>query len=334
MNVTRKVGVVVIGRNEGEKLTRCIDSLLLHIEPSSIVYVDSQSSDRSAERVRALGVVVVELDSTRKFTAARARNTGLWRLLELRPEIELVQFVDGDCEVAADWMPAAEQRFAVGGSDLAVVCGRRRERAPDHSLYNRLCDLEWDTPLGEAQACGGDAMILAEALRRVDGYRESLIAGEEPEMCYRMRLLGYRVERIDREMTVHDANIVRASQWFKRTKRSGHAFAEHALLHGTEPERLGVKQTLSNVFWGLGVPAAVGATSVIAGPITASVGGLMAYGYLYNKSYRFERQRRDEPEAKAVAAGCVAGKFPEALGALSCFANRLLGRQTKLMEYR
>ncbi len=331
---TQKTGVVVIGRNEGERLGRCLDSLLLHVDAGSIVYVDSQSSDGSPERARRLGVDVVELDLTKKFTAARARNTGLWRLLEQRPETELVQFVDGDCEVAVGWMQAAEECFAAQGNDLAVVCGRRRERAPEYSLYNRLCDLEWDTPVGEADACGGDAMISAEALRRVNGYSEALIAGEEPEMCYRMRLLGYRVERIACEMTIHDANIERASQWFKRVRRSGHAFAEHAILHGAEPERLGVKQTLSNVFWGLGVPAAVGVTGVVAGPLTASVGGVLAYGYLYNKSYQFERQRREESEAKVVAAGCVAGKIPEAVGALGCLANRLLGRQSKLMEYR
>ena len=43
--------------------------------------------------------------------------------------------------------------------NLAIVCGRLRERFPEQSIYNRLCDMEWDTPVGETKACGGIAMM-------------------------------------------------------------------------------------------------------------------------------------------------------------------------------
>ena len=35
------------------------------------------------------------------------------------------------------------------------MCGRRKERFPEASVYNLLADMEWNTPLGEADACGG-----------------------------------------------------------------------------------------------------------------------------------------------------------------------------------
>jgi GT2 family glycosyltransferase len=329
----RTIGAVAIGRNEGERLRLCLSSLVREPSIIKVVYVDSNSSDGSVNLARQLGVEVVDLDLTQKFTAARARNAGWKRLIELHPEVEMIQFVDGDCEVRAGWLDAALTQL-LKEKDVAVVCGRRRERFPEYSLYNQLCDLEWDTPIGEAEACGGDALILTEALLRVDGYREDLIAGEEPEMCYRMRHLGYRILRIDQEMTLHDANLSKPSQWFQRSKRTGHAFAEWAALHGAEAERMGVRQTMSNVFWGVAVPGALGVAGLSMGPLAASMGGAAAYAYLFNKSYKYESKRRTQLEARLMAAGCVAAKIPEALGTLQFLTNRALGKQSRLLEYK
>ena len=85
---------------------------------------------------------------------------------------------------------------------LAVVCGRRRERFRERSIYHRLCDLEWDTPVGEARACGGDALMRVTALQQAGGYNEAVIAGEEPELCVRLRQCGWKVWRIEAEMTL------------------------------------------------------------------------------------------------------------------------------------
>lgn len=223
------IGVVVIGRNEGKRLERCLDSV--RRTDAAIVYVDSGSTDGSPSMARGKGADVVDLDLSRPFTAARARNEGFRRLVASRPDIEFVQFVDGDCEVVSGWLEAA-RTFLVAHETYAVVCGRRRERFPDRSVYNRMCDEEWDTPVGDAQACGGDAMMRVVALAAVNGYRDGLIAGEEPELCVRLRQSGWRIHRLDQEMTLHDAAMTRFSQWWRRTLRSGHAYAEGAWIHG------------------------------------------------------------------------------------------------------
>ena len=142
------LGIVTIGRNEGERLRRCLNSLVGHGLP--VVYVDSNSTDGSVELARSMGVEVVELDLSLPFTAARARNAGFARLEQLTPGIGFVQFVDGDCEVVPGWLDRAcavlKER-----PDVAVVFGRRRERFPDQSIYNCLADIEWDTPVGREQ---------------------------------------------------------------------------------------------------------------------------------------------------------------------------------------
>src|SRR3954468_10399767 len=151
-----RVGVVAIGRNEGERLRRCLESLEPAARPT--VYVDSGSTDGSPDLARSLGADVVALDLSAPFTAARARNAGFERLLAIAPDVEYVQFVDGDCEVDPAWIPTATAA-PDAGPEVAVVCGRRRERFPEGTLYNRLCDLEWDGAPGETDACGGDALM-------------------------------------------------------------------------------------------------------------------------------------------------------------------------------
>src|SRR5438874_11940227 len=150
-----KFGAVVIGRNEGERLQRCLRSLAA---AAVIVYVDSGSTDTSVQAARARGADVVELDTNRPFTAARARNAGFHRLRELAPDILYVQFVDGDCEIDEHW-PKEALSFLASNETVAAVCGRRREQYPERSIYNWLCDQEWQGSAGEVDACGGDAIM-------------------------------------------------------------------------------------------------------------------------------------------------------------------------------
>jgi glycosyltransferase involved in cell wall biosynthesis len=317
-----RIGVVVIGRNEGQRLKRCLASI--HTTETVIVYVDSGSTDGSPAMARSSGADVVDLDLSRPFTAARARNEGFHRLVELCPDIEFVQFVDGDCEVNADWLDVARE-FLLSHKTHGVVCGRRRERFPEQSIYNRMCDEEWDTPIGDTLACGGDAMMRVAAIKAVNGYRESLIAGEEPELCFRLRNLGWRVHRLDREMTLHDAAMTRIGQWWKRTLRSGHAFAEGAWLHGATSERFWVRETRRALIWGLLLPLAI----VLAATIKGSLAGVLALAYPLQWLRLTWRTR-----SPLSSAFMVLGKLPEAWGVMKFHISRWRGTTGAIIEYK
>ena len=245
-----RVGIVAIGRNEGERLRRCLSSIDVAGVP--VVYVDSGSSDGSSDMARALQAQVVDLDMAQPFTAARARNAGLQALVAGHPELDFVQFVDGDCEFERGWIMAAIG-FLDAHADVAVVCGRRRERYPEASFYNRLCDAEWNTPVGEARACGGDALMRRAALVAVGGYDPALAAGEEPELCHRLRAEGWRVWRLDTAMTIHDAAMHRFRQWWLRAVRGGLGYAQAWRLTSGRPDPLYRRETLRALFWTLGV---------------------------------------------------------------------------------
>lgn len=329
-NAAENVAVVVIGRNEGDRLKRCLWSLPAGV--AGVVYVDSGSTDGSVEFARSTGATVVELDMSVPFTAARARNAGFERAMERHGGVSYVQFIDGDCELADGWIRAALHEIEAGRS-IAVVCGRRREMFPDASAYNRLCDMEWDTPVGDADACGGDALFRVAAFRDVGGFDPTLIAGEEPELCLRLRRVGYRVRRIAHEMTRHDADMHRLSQWWRRNVRAGHAYAELQYLHRDGRERYELRPVLSDLAWGVLVP---GASLLLAPP---TLGASLSLSFLYAGLYRRVRahriERGDSPEHAALYARYVVlGKFAEAQGILRYYANRVRRRRSGLIEYK
>lgn len=324
------VGVVAIGRNEGERLVQCLESVIGR--GATVVYVDSASTDGSVAMARSRDVAVVELDMTRPFSAARARNEGFARLMELDPGVRFVQFVDGDCTVDDGWIERGRRELEADPA-VAVVCGRRRERHPERSVYNRLADIEWDTPIGEAKACGGDAMIRVEAFAQAGGFDPTIIAGEEPELCLRLRMRGWKVRRIDAEMTVHDMAMTSFGPWWRRMTRGGHAYAEGADRHGTLPERHWVRDVRSIVFWGIALPLA----SILLALPTRGLGLILLVVYpLQFLRIVGKSRRKGMPTATALpfAASCLIAKFPMALGVVRYHLGRRRGRPVALIEYK
>jgi GT2 family glycosyltransferase len=323
------VGIVAIGRNEGERLRCCLEAA--RAASPNVVYVDSGSDDGSTELARSLGVRVVDLDRSIPFTAARARNEGLAALLEAPSPPEFVQFVDGDCEIVDGWVEAALDQLE-SQPDVAVACGRRRERHPHESIYNRLCDIEWDTPVGNVKGCGGDAMMRVSAFVEVGGFRPDLIAGEEPELCVRLREKGWRIVRLDAEMTLHDADMHRFGQWWARARRAGHAYVEGRRLHGRAPERHRVVETNRLWFWGLALPlVSLGAAWPSSG---WSLCLLLAYPLQFLRTFAHCPRRLPARDAALYALSCVVDKFAQVVGALDYLRGRLLRTPRTLIEYK
>jgi len=250
-------------------------------------------------------------------------------LMCLFPQLEFVQFVDGDCEVVEGWVDVALQTLNEN-MDVAIVCGRRKERFPEDSIYNQLCDIEWDTPIGEANACGGDALMRVRAFEQVKGYNPSLIAGEEPEMCVRLRQDGWKILRVDEEMTLHDANMRRFSQWWRRTVRAGHAYAEGASMHGASPQRHWRDEVRSNWFWGISF------VCVIIGGVIWPVILLLCLVYPLQVMRIYSRSclHRLPQERLLFAAFCVLAKLPMMLGQIKFYINKMAGRDSQIIEYK
>ena len=318
------IAIVVIGRNEGQRLLDCLASLGPFAKRT--VYVDSGSADGSPAAARCMNVHVIDLDMREPFTAARARNAGYRAARELWPDLEFVQFVDGDCMIDVAWLENAWRSMQTR-PDVAIVFGRRRERNPGHSVYNALCDREWDGIAGKSLECGGDAFVRTQAFEDAGMYRPSLIAGEEPELCVRLRSRGWAIWRLGCEMTLHDADMTTFRQWWLRNRRAGYAFAEVSTLHWRSPHGIWRRSLLRSIAWGGALPlaAAAGLADPAAFALLALYPAQMA---------RIAAREKFRGLGWRNGFFDVFGKFAEFHGVATYFANRLIGRGQKIIEYK
>jgi GT2 family glycosyltransferase len=324
-------GIVVIGRNEGDRLRRCFSSLPLTSVP--VVYVDSGSVDGSPTVAVAAGVHVVSLDPSMPLSAARARNAGVEELLRHNPELQYVQFVDGDCELSATWLFTALNHIRKH-SHCAIVCGSLRERDPESSVYNRLCQLEWKRTPGLQSSCGGLFLARVDAFRAVGGFRSELTAGEEPELCVRLRNTGWTILGLDSTMAQHDAAMRHFHQWWTRSIRSGHSYAQSYWLHRDSEGSFRAKEIRSILLFGLFAPL----LAVVLAWATSGVSLLLWAVVCLTQACRIRLRRvqdGDTPkDATIYAAFVMLAKLPQALGVLRFFLTTWSGRSHQIIEYK
>lgn len=328
------IGVVVIGRNEGERLRACLTSIQ---DVDARVYVDSGSTDGSCALARTLGYDVVELDLTQGFTAARARNAGIDWLLRQHPDLELIQTVDGDCEVRAGWLDVALADL-MADARRAVAFGRRRERYPGRNAYHLACDDEWNVATGNVNSCGGDALFRVAALREVNGYNGALIAGEEPDLCLRLRQKGWSIWSNGREMTWHDVAIDRFRQWWQRSRRTGFAIAELVDLHGAAADPGWRRLLGSAIGWTLVNVAVLPALLVllVAGFTPLSVAALAPPVLCGLQVVRLAYSKRRYGVVRSLqwALLMMAAKAAQTYGWAQFKLQRVTRRRATLIEYK
>ena len=323
--MNQRVGFVVIGRNEGERLEQSLRTL--RAVSDQVVYVDSGSTDGSVPLASDLGANAIELDDSAPHTAARGRNAGFREARERFPACEYVQFIDGDCILEPGWLESAT-KFLDTNPKAAIACGRRIEAHPDESFYNRLIDEEWNTPIGRADYSGGDALVRASAFEQIGGFRPELKAGEEPEMTTRLRAAGWEIWRIDAPMTIHDARIHRFGQWWTRSVRGGYGYAEVWSTTGQLPRRVFDAQLRRAFFWTLGLPLVVMVVALIVRePLL-----LLALPAIYGAQIlRIAVRRGLSLRSAQSAAMILLAKLPESIGALSYFLGQ---KSNRLADYK
>jgi len=334
--VRNNIGVVIIGRNEGSRLRRCLMSVSRHA--AAIVYVDSASTDGSVSLAHSLGVDVVELDMSLPFCAARARNEGFQTLISRFPQVSFVQFVDGDCELFPDWMSLARDAL-LGRPAVAAVAGRLRERFPTKSIYNRLAEFEWNIQgYGDVRSVGGIFMIRRVAFEAVGGFDPTIPAGEEPELCHRLRTAGWIIGRIEVNMAWHDLAMHSVRQWYRRQIRNGYGALDVVWRFGLADFRRNVFRA---GFWSLWPTLVVGAglgANATAG-FEAGWGAAIIIFCLWPTqlsriALKSVRQGHPSHIALPHAFYTMLSYWPQTFGYLRYTWDRFNRRGTALLEYK
>ena len=324
------LSIVIIGRNEGDRLASCLQSVDSTRAEAELIYVDSGSADRSSQVASDFGAQVIVLHGGIQ-TAARARNAGWQRALA-----PYVLFLDGDT-ILNQGFPAAALKVLESEPSIAAVWGHRRELYPEHSLYNRVLDLDWIYPAGITDYCGGDVVMRRSAIAEIEGYDPCLIAGEEPELCRRLRARGYRIMHIDFPMTRHDLNMMRFSQYWRRAERAGHAYAEVSDRFRGSADPMWLQESnrnlLSGGFWIGWLPIAL-----MLGAIKSLwiIPWLSLLPLLSARSACKARYKAPGQTMLLLLYGLHSHlqQIPILIGQLKYFLGRHLGEQRKQIEYK
>ncbi len=327
------VSVIVIGRNEGQRLAGCLRSIKAVNNfggDLELIYVDSDSKDGSPELAEGLGAKVLRVKPQRP-SAAIGRNAG-WRASTGL----YVLFLDGDTLLHPDFLSVALK--SISSPDIAVVWGHRRETFPEHSLYNRVLDLDWIYPVGVSEFCGGDALMCRDILEEVGGFSEDLIAGEEPELCQRIRAQGKIILHIDQPMTRHDMAMTQFKAYWKRAVRAGHAYAEVSQRMKKTAFPLWINDCYRN---------AAHAIVLLLLLLSASVLSLMSYdilpflGLLFGYSFlilrtAYKARWKNSSSVTLLLYGLHSHfqQIPIACGQISYWYYRFKNQQQGLIEYK
>lgn len=319
----KKVGVVIIGRNEGERLILCLESVLLAKVPC--VYVDSQSKDKSVYESEQRQIRTVVLDHSAPINASRARNTGFDVLIEENPELEYVHFIDADCELDKDWLKYAIEELE-SSEDVAIVCGRLHEKYKYKNIYTRLCDMDWYIPPGEILACGGIFTMRRSVFNKMKGFNESLIAGADPELCFRVREAEYKIICLPVDMGTHDSNMKFFSQNWKRSIKTGYAYMSRMLLGGKS------QPVISAFIWGIVLPIFILLSIFI--DIYFVLLSLVYPVQVLRIYLRSARQPFPAYSRVLYSIFCVLGKFSEFIGIMKFIFNVVLRLDQRIIEYK
>jgi cellulose synthase/poly-beta-1,6-N-acetylglucosamine synthase-like glycosyltransferase len=321
------LSVVVIGRNEGERLRRCLESVqAMHRVDWSceLLYVDSASTDASVALAESLGAPVIALHPERP-TAALARNAG-WT----HARGQFILFLDGDTVLHPDFVQSSLPDFA--DPTVGVVWGHRRELDPQRSLYLRVLDLDWVYAPGLTPFCGGDALFRRAVLEQSGGFDDTLIAGEEPELCRRLLARGWKILHVDRPMTQHDLAITRFSPYWRRATRAGHAFAEVAERFRDTPQPFWSREVRRNCHRALLLAILTAALLGSGWPLLALVVAPLLLALRTAWKVRWK-----SPDALTLLLYGLHSHFqqiPIFVGQMQFRRNRRRGVRTGLLEYK
>lgn len=306
---------VVIGRDEGPRVGRALDSIRRALSSPGfdalgrgcqVLYVDSGSLDDSLAHAQAAEVECVSI-ARATASAARARNTGLQHA-----KAPWVQFLDADMVLDASWLPAALQRAQ--RDSLDGVGGRIVERLEGATLWSRAFGLDWNARGARGGPIGGAGLWRRTALEALGGFDESLREGEDPDLCRRMRAGGFRLESLERDMVLHELGLRGPREWWRRGVAVGRS-AACIVARYRDPALAWQRFGQALLFLAL-LPLALAGGALWVGLLLAAVLALVARRAWLNRS-----------QGMSLADACLHGlhvyavKLPQLLGACQVAAR-------------
>jgi len=251
-----------------------LQRLLRSLDIVPVIVVDDCSVRAGAvEKVaREAGAEYVRLD--RNLGPAGARNAGLARVRS-----PLVAFVDSDCTVPAGWLDGLIGHFA---DPMVAAVAPRVVTPPTRSWIGRYEAVRSPLDLGrrEGRVAPGSrisyvptaALVLRRSAVTAPCFDETLAAGEDVDLVWRLAAAGWEI-RYDPRVEVTHESEVRTLQWLGRRALYGSSAGPLALRHGDAVAPARVPANTAAV-WGLAVSGR---------PLAAALTGVAATGALASR---------------------------------------------------
>lgn len=196
------ISFIVIGRNEGWKLTKCLQSIFntIHyndLNQYEILYVDSKSTDDSIKRVANFPKVKI-FSITGNYNSAIARNIGA-----KESKGDALFFIDGDMEIQEDFLPFVYSKNV--GLMYDFVTGQCIDYSYNYSgkllfkeTYNKLDFID-----EQKSTVGGLFLIKRDLWFYVGGMKNKMQKSQDIDLAFRLAKQGFYLMKKNNLLAIH-----------------------------------------------------------------------------------------------------------------------------------
>jgi glycosyltransferase involved in cell wall biosynthesis len=192
------ISAVIPVRDKAGLLERCIGSVVraaAQHRGTEVIVVENGSSDGSDRLVDDLFATEARVLHTAATTIATARNQGA-RLARG----EILCFLDADVVVPPDFFVRVERTFqapvGAAGCTVALADDGWISRTWERLHYRGVAQVT-------ALVNSADFAVRREAFWAVDGFEESLITGEDADLCLRLTEAGHTLVELPELQVLH-----------------------------------------------------------------------------------------------------------------------------------
>lgn len=194
------ISFIIIGKNEGWKLTQCIESIYLTIKESNlnkyeIIYIDSDSDDDSLIRCRKFKEVKA-FKLIEKYNPAIARNLGAQM-----SKGDIFVFLDADMTINSNFLKQVYIKNKlihplVAGIAVDRILDRNRQKIREITYHKK-------EKSHYKLITGGAFIIEKETWESVNGMDNRFVKGADPELGIRLATKGVLLLNINDLFIIH-----------------------------------------------------------------------------------------------------------------------------------
>lgn len=191
------VSIVIIGKNEGLRLVKCLESIVILIKENAnlefdVIYVDSGSSDNSIEIAKTYKFIkIIQLNGN--MNAAIARNAGASESIG-----EIIVFIDGDMEISPAFI-----KHVIKDKKLIhdYVTGHLEDffySADGEYIGSEPRTYQKELPIKEEELTdnGGFFAIKKDVWKMVNGMKNKYRKSQDLDLTLRLSGIGIKIIRI------------------------------------------------------------------------------------------------------------------------------------------